>query len=98
MKSKILFFLLPVNPGEFTERRQVNSWLLHYRFIGRGGENKPGRVRKAYHDANHHCYAYRLGLENQAYRINDDGEPSGSAGKPIYGQFYRWACLIFLLS
>jgi uncharacterized YigZ family protein len=43
-------------------------------------------LRKAYHDANHHCYAYRLGLENQAYRVNDDGEPSGSAGKPIYGQ------------
>jgi uncharacterized YigZ family protein len=43
-------------------------------------------LRKAYHDANHHCYAYRLGLENQSYRVNDDGEPSGSAGKPIYGQ------------
>jgi len=43
-------------------------------------------LRKSYHDANHHCYAYRLGLENQAYRMNDDGEPSGSAGKPIYGQ------------
>ena len=43
-------------------------------------------LRKAYHDANHHCYAYRLGLENQIYRTNDDGEPSGSAGKPIYGQ------------
>ena len=43
-------------------------------------------LRKPYHDANHHCYAYRLGLENQSYRTNDDGEPSGSAGKPIYGQ------------
>ncbi len=43
-------------------------------------------LRKAFYDANHHCYAYRLGLENQAYRTNDDGEPSGSAGKPIYGQ------------
>jgi uncharacterized YigZ family protein len=43
-------------------------------------------LRKAYHDANHHCFAYRLGAENHAYRINDDGEPSGSAGKPIYGQ------------
>ena len=43
-------------------------------------------LRKAYYDANHHCYAYRLGAENQAYRTNDDGEPSGSAGKPIYGQ------------
>ena len=43
-------------------------------------------LRKAYHDANHHCYAYRLGMDNQLYRSNDDGEPSGSAGKPIYGQ------------
>ncbi len=43
-------------------------------------------LRNTYHDANHHCYAYRLGLENHSYRVNDDGEPSGSAGKPIYGQ------------
>jgi uncharacterized YigZ family protein len=43
-------------------------------------------LRKNHHDANHHCYAYRLGAENEAYRVNDDGEPSGSAGKPIYGQ------------
>ena len=44
------------------------------------------RIRKEYHDANHHCYAYRLGPEGTLYRANDDGEPSGSAGKPIYGQ------------
>jgi len=43
-------------------------------------------LRKSYYDANHHCYAYRLGHENPVYRANDDGEPSGSAGKPIYGQ------------
>lgn len=43
-------------------------------------------LRKQYYDANHHCYAYRLGLDKQHYRANDDGEPSGSAGKPIYGQ------------
>ena len=43
-------------------------------------------LRKSYHDANHHCYAYNLGIENHTYRTNDDGEPSGSAGKPIYGQ------------
>jgi uncharacterized YigZ family protein len=43
--------------------------------------------RKRYHDARHHCYAYRLGSEGDEWRINDDGEPSGSAGKPIYGQF-----------
>lgn len=44
------------------------------------------RIRKEFFDANHHCYAYRLGFENVLYRTNDDGEPSGSAGKPIYGQ------------
>lgn len=43
-------------------------------------------IRKAYHDANHHCYAYRLGPADQNFRFNDDGEPSGSAGRPIYGQ------------
>ena len=36
--------------------------------------------------ATHHCYAYRLGLNGENYRANDDGEPSGSAGLPIYNQ------------
>lgn len=43
-------------------------------------------LRKEYHDARHHCYAWRLGADKILYRANDDGEPSGSAGKPIYGQ------------
>lgn len=37
-------------------------------------------------DANHHCYAYILGIDKKNYRANDDGEPSGSAGLPIYNQ------------
>lgn len=45
-----------------------------------------GNLRKKYHDARHHCYAYRLGADKMKYRANDDGEPSGSAGKPILGQ------------
>jgi len=43
-------------------------------------------LRKEYHDARHHCYAYRLGAEKKIFRANDDGEPSSSAGKPILGQ------------
>jgi len=43
-------------------------------------------LRKQYHDASHHCYAYRLGEEPYEIRYNDDGEPSGTAGKPIFGQ------------
>jgi len=44
------------------------------------------QFRKTHHDARHHCYAYRLGPAGERWRVNDDGEPSGSAGKPIYGQ------------
>ncbi len=43
-------------------------------------------IRKEYHDACHHCYAFRLGSDKSAFRSSDDGEPSGTAGKPIYGQ------------
>lgn len=43
-------------------------------------------IRKQYHDARHHCYAWRLGPEMKLYRSNDDGEPAGSAGPPILGQ------------
>lgn len=44
------------------------------------------RIKKEYFDARHHCYAYILGPRKDAWRANDDGEPSGTAGKPIYGQ------------
>jgi uncharacterized YigZ family protein len=43
-------------------------------------------LQKQYHDARHHCYAWRLGADMERYRVNDDGEPSGSAGNPIFGQ------------
>lgn len=44
--------------------------------------------RKKFYDARHVCYAYMLGHKNEEYRTNDDGEPSGTAGKPILGQIY----------
>ncbi len=43
-------------------------------------------LRKKYFDARHHCYAYSIGATRSAFRMNDDGEPSGTGGKPIYGQ------------
>ncbi len=43
-------------------------------------------LRKRYFDATHHCYAWRLGPRGEQFRANDDGEPSGTAGKPILGQ------------
>lgn len=43
-------------------------------------------LKKKYHDARHHCYAYRLGYLGDRFRANDDGEPSSSAGRPILGQ------------
>ncbi|MBU8881692.1 YigZ family protein [Flavobacteriaceae bacterium JJC] len=44
------------------------------------------KIRVEHPKATHHCYAFRLGMKGENYRANDDGEPSGSAGLPIYNQ------------
>ena len=43
-------------------------------------------LKKEYYDARHHVYAYRLGYMGDKFRANDDGEPSGSSGRPVLGQ------------
>ncbi len=54
-------------------------------------------LKKRYHDARHHCYAFRLGYSDIQYRVNDDGEPSGTAGKPIFNQIESYGLTDILL-
>jgi uncharacterized YigZ family protein len=83
--------------GEYKERGSkfmafaipVDSELL--------AKNMIADIRKKYHDARHHCFAYKIGLENGTHRTNDDGEPSGTAGKPIYGQIVSFGVTNILL-
>lgn len=44
------------------------------------------KIRKENHEARHHCFAYMLGAERKTWRVSDDGEPSGTGGRPILGQ------------
>lgn len=57
-------------------------------------------LRQIHPKATHHCYAWRLGLDQLQYRVNDDGEPSGTAGKPILGQIDSFSltdCLVIVV-
>lgn len=47
-------------------------------------------VKKMHHKARHHCYAYKIGVDGHHFRMNDDGEPSGTAGRPIYGVLEKY--------
>ncbi len=49
-------------------------------------KEKLAAIKKEHPKATHHCFAYRLGVDGNSFRVSDDGEPSGSAGRPILGQ------------
>lgn len=55
------------------------------------------KFRTEYRDARHICYAYMIGEKRNNYRTNDDGEPSGTAGKPILGQINSWVLTNILI-
>ena len=72
--------------GQYTEKR---SKFLAFAFpVSTVGEVKTilAEYQKKYYDARHVCYAYMLGADRLEFRANDNGEPSGTAGKPILGQ------------
>jgi uncharacterized YigZ family protein len=69
--------------------KEKGSRFQSYAFYIRSVEevkNHLDQIKKEHHNARHHCFAYILGYERLQFRFNDDGEPSGSAGKPILGQ------------
>jgi len=80
--------------------KEKNSKFLGYAFpITSEDEVKPILLglRKEHPNAVHFCYAYQVGVEQFSYRANDDGEPSGSAGTPIYGQIQSFEITNVLL-
>uniref|UniRef100_UPI0039A5C3DD IMPACT family protein n=1 Tax=Ornithobacterium rhinotracheale TaxID=28251 RepID=UPI0039A5C3DD len=77
------------NPIENIITKEKGSKFLGYAYPVQDEEEVKqilGELRQKYPDATHHCYAYRLGFEGEVYRANDDGEPNGTAGLPIYNQ------------
>lgn len=87
MKNKDTYHTIAKDSfGEFKDR---GSKFLAYAYPAEDKtavEEALAQVRKLHPKARHHCYAYRLGLDKNNFRANDDGEPSGTAGRPILGQ------------
>ena len=75
-----------VGEGYYTEKRSKFLAFAHHVETVEEVKSIVSAYRKQYYDARHCCYAYMLGPEQKAFRANDDGEPSSTAGKPILGQ------------
>lgn len=72
--------------GFFKDRGSKFEAYAYPVFTEKDWQEKLEQVKQLHPKARHHCYAYRLGLNKLEYRANDDGEPSGTAGRPILGQ------------
>ncbi len=77
------------NPVENILLKEKGSKFIGFAFpVNNENELKNAleKIRSEHPKATHHCYAFRMGINGENYRTNDDGEPSGSAGLPIYNQ------------
>jgi len=72
--------------GTYTEKRSKFLAFSHHVESEDDVRRIVAACRKKYYDARHVCYAYTLGADRATFRANDDGEPGGTAGKPILGQ------------
>ena len=75
-----------IGEGYYTEKRSKFFAFVHHVESADEVKELLAAYRKKYYDARHICWAYRLGPTGEEYRLNDDGEPSSTAGKPIHGQ------------
>ena len=88
------------NPTEEILFKEKNSKFYGYAFpMQSEAEVKPiiDSLRKQHPHAVHYCYAYQVGTDTFIYRANDDGEPSNTAGMPIYGQIQSFGVTNVLL-
>lgn len=75
-------------PSEAVFREKMSKFIAFASPVQTADEAKAfvSRIANEYHDARHVCWAYQLGADGKEYQSNDNGEPSGTAGKPILGQ------------
>ncbi len=90
MKEDEFYTVSGTSKGEYKERgSKFIAWAMPVKTEDEIKE-KLQEIKNQYHDARHHCYAYQIGTRHPKYRVNDDGEPSSTAGKPIFGQIQSY--------
>ena len=81
------YFTIAVpSEGEYKEKGSKFIAFTYFVSDESSIKEKLEQLKKEHFKATHHCYAYRLGIDGKNYRANDDGEPSGTAGRPMLGQ------------
>ena len=87
MKEDDTYYMLATR-GEGLYKEKGSKFIAETFIVMNEDEAKEAvaSVKKNYFDARHHCYAYMIGPDKKTFRSSDDGEPSGTAGKPILNQ------------